>query len=387
MGRQGGGDSLSKFGFGPIVARLVIANGEEEDQNYLVTIAAGVRCVFGLGASGVMSVIVLVLGIVITGAGLVAIGFGISINDLGLRHTLITAGATALAGGLILVGLAAAVAELTKIAEAVRPRAPGRTARPGDAKLKPEAPAPEPRVEPRVAEPRVAEVRVAEAARPPEPKPPEPRPVEPRPAEPRVAEPRPAADSTLEVSASAIERLRSSLPRTERPKTEVVTNSDEVPLSPNGSNGAHHPAAPAPAPVAKNANGVSHADAAVEAKGPRLDFLFRSKSARPGQAESFDSLWPKRPPKGGQAAKPAPAERPSVSERPQSGDASAPMQAESPPGARVEEPRPVGILKSGVVDGMAYTLYADGSIEAQLPQGTVRFGSIAELRAHIENNP
>jgi len=35
---------------------------------------------------------------------------------------------------------------------------------------------------------------------------------------------------------------------------------------------------------------------------------------------------------------------------------------------------------------MAYTLYADGSIEAQLPQGTVRFGSIAELRTHIENN-
>jgi hypothetical protein len=39
-----------------------------------------------------------------------------------------------------------------------------------------------------------------------------------------------------------------------------------------------------------------------------------------------------------------------------------------------------------VVDGMAYTLYADGSIEAKLPTGTVRFGSIAELRAHIESN-
>jgi hypothetical protein len=44
------------------------------------------------------------------------------------------------------------------------------------------------------------------------------------------------------------------------------------------------------------------------------------------------------------------------------------------------------ILKSGIVDGMPYTLYADGSIEAKLPQGTVRFGSIAELRAHIESN-
>ena len=46
----------------------------------------------------------------------------------------------------------------------------------------------------------------------------------------------------------------------------------------------------------------------------------------------------------------------------------------------------VSILKSGVVDGMAYTLYSDGSIEAQLPQGTVRFGSITELRNHLERN-
>jgi hypothetical protein len=51
----------------------------------------------------------------------------------------------------------------------------------------------------------------------------------------------------------------------------------------------------------------------------------------------------------------------------------------------VEAPTPVSILKSGVVDGMAYTLYSDGSIEAKLPEGTVRFGSVAELRAHIES--
>jgi hypothetical protein len=45
----------------------------------------------------------------------------------------------------------------------------------------------------------------------------------------------------------------------------------------------------------------------------------------------------------------------------------------------------VTILKSGVIEGMAYTLYSDGSIEAQLPQGTLRFGSIAALRDHIES--
>jgi hypothetical protein len=42
--------------------------------------------------------------------------------------------------------------------------------------------------------------------------------------------------------------------------------------------------------------------------------------------------------------------------------------------------------KSGVVNGTPYTLYSDGSIEAQLPEGTLRFGSITELRNHIEQS-
>ena len=67
-------------------------------------------------------------------------------------------------------------------------------------------------------------------------------------------------------------------------------------------------------------------------------------------------------------------------------DHAAASEDRRPQQASDKQPRAAAILKSGVVDGMAYTLYADGSIEAQLPQGTVRFGSIAELRAHIENN-
>ena len=60
-----------------------------------------------------------------------------------------------------------------------------------------------------------------------------------------------------------------------------------------------------------------------------------------------------------------------------------------PPARPREEPRaerPSAILKSGVIDGMGYTLYADGSIEAELPQGTVRFASVDALRAHLEKN-
>ena len=60
-----------------------------------------------------------------------------------------------------------------------------------------------------------------------------------------------------------------------------------------------------------------------------------------------------------------------------------PMPREPMPPA---EPRTIAILKSGVIDGMAYTLYTDGSIEAELPQGTMRFASIDDLRSHLENS-
>ena len=49
-----------------------------------------------------------------------------------------------------------------------------------------------------------------------------------------------------------------------------------------------------------------------------------------------------------------------------------------------EDQPEVTVLKSGVVDGMAYSLYSDGSIEAQMPEGMMRFASIDELRAHLD---
>jgi hypothetical protein len=41
------------------------------------------------------------------------------------------------------------------------------------------------------------------------------------------------------------------------------------------------------------------------------------------------------------------------------------------------------VVRSGIIGGMAYTLYTDGSIEAELPIGTVRFASIEELQEHV----
>ncbi len=139
----------------------------------------------------------------------------------------------------------------------------------------------------------------------------------------------------------------------------------------------------APPPPARPADA-----AAVDAlKASRLDFLFRSKPARPAPNENFDAFWAA----DGQPAKGAPRDAEPRLEAPARRPAQAAPQLEEryvepAPAPPAEEPTDVAILKSGVVDGMAYTLYADGSIEAKLPHGTVRFGSIAELRAHIESN-
>jgi len=48
------------------------------------------------------------------------------------------------------------------------------------------------------------------------------------------------------------------------------------------------------------------------------------------------------------------------------------------------EPRPLPILKSGVIQQIAYALFADGSIETQMPEGIIRFASIEEFLRHLE---
>ena len=86
---------------------------------------------------------------------------------------------------------------------------------------------------------------------------------------------------------------------------------------------------------------------------------------------SFDDAWPRA-----ERAKPGEIPPPRRSGR------MPPTLAEGNGGP---EDRPeVTVLKSGVVDGMAYSLYSDGSIEAQMPEGMMRFASIDELRAHLD---
>jgi len=338
-----------------------------------------------------MSFILVVLGIVVAAAGIAAacfgvIGFGIPGNELNLGATLIIAGSTAFTGGLLLIGLGVLVNEVGRLADGLRTRpvATRPAARPAEAASDALPAGP----------PAAAAAAPSLSGRPPHaqvPASPRHRPAEAPLREARTPDSAPAAPSAVEVSAAAIERLRSSIPRTEqRPRAEISAASepDDAPLSPNGA--AH--AAPRPPAVDTSlpesrapAEDRAATEGPVEAlKASRLDFLFRARpAARPApQGENFDAFWPSDP----RAARSA--EAPPRADEVQRQEYAPPAEDRPAPERRAEfaPAEPAAILKSGVVDGMAYTLYADGSIEARLPHGTVRFGSIAELRAHIESN-
>jgi len=315
-----------------------------------------------------MSVILFILGILVTGAGIVTIGLGIPINEFNLGNTLIVSGTIALSSGLILIGLAAAVDQLAQLVKALRPRPGTRPVQPQAADQPLPVPARAAPIPAQAPSPGQPQAPAAGPAKAPVPAAAPRNPIFTRGrGEERAGEPA-AAEATTEVSSSAIERLRSSLARSDRKTSESAPAEDASYTSPT----APTQAAPSTGTNGAAAPATSAADAPK--KKPPLDFLFRSR-ARESQPESFDAVWPKRGARQiedtGEAARSAASEAP----KPPAGD--------MPAG---EGARSTAILKSGVVDGMAYTLYVDGSIEAQLPQGTVRFGSIAELRSHIENN-
>jgi hypothetical protein len=333
-----------------------------------------------------MYAFLLILGAVITAAGVLIAAPGLPILGHEFDASIITPGAVAIVGGLILVGLGLAVRVLSRIEQALAARPLPRSAIPEEAAS--------------VASAVAAEPRSAPPARIPFPSKPE---IRPQPA-PAAAVAPPALPSLAEDAAP--ERMRELLPTMARLENAPVVEETDISLFPKppvradediaeGSNGV--------VPEHGKANGV--APARIE---PRLELHVRPTAPpppppSPTRAErprNFDAYWPKkqRTARGApaapaiQPASPAvPPPPPPLAVEPALPAEPTQFQFREPapePHAETmsDSPAPVSVLKSGVVDGMAYTLYSDGSIEAQLPQGTLRFGSITELRNHIEQS-
>jgi hypothetical protein len=280
-----------------------------------------------------VGMLVAAIGLVV--AGLLAIGYGITIKEFSTGNTMILSGVTGVCTGAILVGLSMAVRELQNIARrlggGIAPRAevalrpvlpPGlsRELASGDDGL------------PLHAEAAPTAGGIEPAVAPPSPPPWQDAAPEPEPAE-AAAKPK---RNLLFSSSSRKERERAQA-RTSEPLPPDLLSADLRPNPP-----------PAPPP-------------------------FLPEAPLP---PSFDDAWPKT-----ERSKPGdvPPQRQPLPRSPSTFPGAA-------PGQPAEQPA-VTVLKSGVVDGMAYSLFSDGSIEAQMPEGMMRFASIDELRSHLDARP
>ena len=272
-----------------------------------------------------MSLVLFIVGGLALVAGVGMIGFGIPINEFSFGNTLILAGTSAAVGGLIIIGLGAVVAQLRQLVEGVN--------------TVPMKPSPDLFEAPPMAQTETETMSPFSRKST---------------AEPAAAEPSPPAPPPKSVSE----------PLAPAPSLRNPDVAGEEELAPK-------PRSFVP-PLATESRRPWRVTTPTPAETP------------PERAHSFDSGWRAPEPK---AAKPAAdAEVKSESKLEPEPREEAPARKDFMPPPRVSEPRAVAILKSGVVDGMGYTLYVDGSIEADLPQGTVRFASINELRAYLEKS-
>jgi hypothetical protein len=129
----------------------------------------------------------------------------------------------------------------------------------------------------------------------------------------------------------------------------------------------------------------AHAETVDMARDSKLSMPSGEEAFKTGARESPVTEWPRveaadRFASAGASTGPAPAETPAV------GEGIRPLPAEEPQKADGEQPSPAPkptILKSGVIEGIPYTAYSDGSFEAEFAEGTQRFTSFRDLRMHF----
>jgi hypothetical protein len=301
-----------------------------------------------------MMVGMLVAGLGMLLAGLLAIGYGVQYKEFSVGSTLILSGVFGFCTGLIMFGLWLNVRELRNLAQRLgggmpaepRPEFPLPTAAAAASAAPRATAAPEGGFPFRRGQPAAEGSAEAESAGPAAGSTAPPWYHEAaardraRGEVPPVAEPSEAAEATP--------RRRNLMFSSTRKERERTPGRAGEPLSPDLLSPEPRPNPPTPAD---------------ESGEPQVN---------------FDDTWPRS---DRQRPSDLPLRRvPRTPLTPGESPGSSPLADRRPP----QEQPPVTVLKSGVVDGMAYSLYSDGSIEAQMPEGMMRFASIDELRSHLD---
>jgi hypothetical protein len=304
-----------------------------------------------------MMVVLLIAGIGLVLAGLLTVGLGVQL-DLSFGNTLILAGAMAACTGMILLGLWTVVRELKNIARRLGAESHAGTMLQSAA----ESATPDDQAREDGGFLFSRDQRAGENAGHAEPasQSPSPRPWhEEAGSRDRVRGDVPSAPEPVEAAPALKPRRNLLFSSSSRKERERAQARPTEPSATDRRTASPGPASPA-APPASESSEVPPA--------------------------TFDDAWPKSERSKGADAPPlrSSGRAPSTFTEAKAG---APAADRYPPAARNEDQPPVTVLKSGVVDGMAYSLYSDGSIEAQMPEGMMRFASIDELRSHLDQRP
>ncbi|MBX9711942.1 MAG: hypothetical protein K2X60_12990 [Xanthobacteraceae bacterium] len=278
-------------------------------------------------------------GTIVLCAGLLAVVFGIPIKEFSFGNTMILAGAVVACTGVMLIGLSFVVRELKNLAHRLNENA---LAGPG------------------IGATGVGARAAADASR-----------SRTEPAQPKAVRAAPRNSGKQDVLFS----------RDELHDSDFADEVDHLPPAPSLSPGSA-PAWPEesdlrarPAPPQRPAERISEAGDRA-----RRDILF--SSTRRDQQNGAASDYDREPPAG--APDPFASGWPGLDPEPPRNGRAPRNGTSRPQSSRRHEASSVTVVKSGVVDAMAYSLYSDGSIEAQMPEGMVRFESIEELRAHLD---
>ena len=298
-----------------------------------------------------MIVVLQVVGALAALIGVVTIGIGIPVKEFSFGNTLIVAGTVGLCTGLVLLGLSVVAMELRLVARRLASGNSRPAAEPRARPTLPAFPAPGPAA--------AAPGEAGPAFQPP--------PIVPQaepagaPAAPWHEEPAAGRTRPPDVPVEAAEPEQAASAPAQKPRRNLMFQSSVR------KDRERPPMAP---PVAEMGE---PRPANFEDAWPRPDRPRAAERAAERNADRAAELPSQR-----RAGRAPPSPAPAESNPPSA-------TAERAPSARTEEP-PAGVtvLKSGVVDGMAYSLYSDGSIEAQMPEGMMRFASIDELRAHLD---
>jgi len=328
----------------------------------------------------------LIGGTVVLCIGLLTVVFGIPIKEFSFGNTMILAGAVVSCTGLVLIGLYFVGREFRNLARRLETGLPAPVMLPREPAAELEAPA----------------IRPARAAVPEPPAAPRPMPPRSPVREERTArEERLGREDTLFTRDQPSDRDRDDFAADDshdpgRAPSEPAA-WDEHPITRNRNLGASsEPFDPPAEPTPRQRRNImfsssrrdknrelSPRDASAPDEGQHQS---SGEDTQRGDAETnapspFESAWP---PSGRPRQESSLFPNGRTPPPPAADD-----EQEAPEPVRERFPRradasSVTIVKSGVVDSMAYSLYSDGSIEAQMPEGMVRFASIDELRAHLD---